>query len=95
MLKIHIAIFHVNWLINQVTRWTTTYVASAHPDGLPKEPGVKRHYKSGHTDIKNNRNKKVNNGTLKEREQAKIEDVRKRNPKLSEGKFSAQTWVNL
>ena len=25
----------------------------AHPDGFPKEQGVKRHYKSGHTDIIN------------------------------------------
>ena len=35
-----------------------------------------------------NQNKKVNNGTLQEREQAKIVDVRKRNLKLS-GKSSS------
>ena len=28
-------------------------VAPAHPDGLPKEQGVKRHYKSEHAYIKN------------------------------------------
>ena len=28
-------------------------LAPAHPDGFPKEQGVKRHYKSGHTDIIN------------------------------------------
>ena len=28
-------------------------MAPAHPDGLPKEQGVKRHYKSEHTYIKN------------------------------------------
>ena len=27
-------------------------MAPAHPDGLPKEQGVKRHYKSEHTYIK-------------------------------------------
>ena len=35
-----------------------------------------------------NQNKEVNNGTLQEREQAKIVDVRKRNSKLS-GKSSS------
>ena len=41
-----------------------------------------------HTFFKKNQNKKVNNGTLQEREQAKIVDVRKRNSKLS-GKISS------
>ena len=45
-----------------------------------------------------NQNKEVNNGTLQEREQAKIVDVRKRNSKLS-GKSSStelsQFVVNL
>ena len=35
------------------------------------------------TFLKKNPNKNVNNGTLQEREQAKIRDVRKRNSKLS------------
>ena len=38
---------------------------------------------------------KVNKGTLLEREQAKIIDVKKKEIQNSLGKNPAQTWVNL